>query len=86
MRTRIKTAEKLLSQIQARTPAADQARACLIRQLHYAAQIMAAKREGTPYRKTYAAMEVNAVARERALKALHTPNRRENSARENFDG
>ncbi len=72
IRTRVRAAEKLLATpiVQARTPAADKARACLIRQLHYAEQILAALREGEDYRVLYGALEVNAVARERALKEL----------------
>ncbi len=72
IRTRIKVAERLLAtpQVQARTPAADKARACLIRQLHYGEQIVAAIREGENYRANYAALELNAVAREGAMKEL----------------
>lgn len=74
IRARIKVAETLLAtpQVQARTPAADKARLYLTRQIHYADQIMMAMREGKDYRVLYAAMEVNAVARERALKALRS--------------
>jgi hypothetical protein len=74
IRTRVIAAEKLLAtpQLQARTPAAAKARTCLICQLHYGAQVMAAIREHEDYRVNYGAMEVNAVAREAALKELRS--------------